>query len=374
MEVTKEQILEKLGIIQYPGKNADIVSLKMVTGLEVNGSKVSLTLTFPEANSPFEKSLTKAIEATLKLVDANLQVEIKTAGKVQVQPLAVEKETPLKNVKNIIAIASGKGGVGKSTITANLAIALAKTGAKVGVLDADIYGPSMPKMFGIEGARPSIEKIDGKDKIHPIDSYGVKVLSIGFFVNAEDPLIWRGSMATNALNQFINDVVWGDLDYLLFDLPPGTGDIHLTMVQGLPVTAAVVVSTPQDVALADAIKGINMFKTESINVPLLGLVENMAWFTPEELPDNKYYIFGKEGCKKLADERNIPLLGQIPLVQSIREGGDSGVPTAADEKSIMGKAFAELTEKVLEQLEIRNTTMAETKKVEIKEGAGCSTH
>ena len=374
MSVTKEQILEKLSIVQYPGKNADIVSLKMISGLAVKDNKVSLTLMFPEAKSPFEKSLTKAVEATLKLIDPSLEVSVKTNITVPVQPLAVEKEVPLKNVKNIIAIASGKGGVGKSTITANLAIALAKTGAKVGVLDADIYGPSMPKMFGIEGARPTIEKIDGKDKIHPIESYGVKVLSIGFFVNAEDPLIWRGSMATNALNQFINDVIWGDLDYLLFDLPPGTGDIHLTMVQGLPVTAAVVVSTPQDVALADAIKGINMFKTESINVPLLGLVENMAWFTPEELPENKYYIFGKEGCKKLAEDRNIPLLGQIPLVQSIREGGDAGVPAAADENSIMGKSFAVLTQKVLEQLDIRNSTMDATKKVEMQEGAGCSTH
>ncbi len=374
MSVTKEQILEKLSIVQYPGKNADIVKLNMVTGLSVKDNKVSMTLTFPEAKSPFEKSLIKAVEATLKLIDASIEVEIKTASKVAVQPLTVEKETPLKDVKNIIAIASGKGGVGKSTITANLAIALAKTGAKVGILDADIYGPSMPKMFGIEGAKPTIEKVNGKDMIRPVESYGVKVLSIGFFVNAEDPLIWRGSMATNALNQFINDVIWGELDYLLFDLPPGTGDIHLTMVQGLPVTAAVVVSTPQDVALADAIKGINMFKTESINVPLLGLVENMAWFTPEELPDNKYYIFGKDGCKKLADDRNIPLLGQIPLVQSIREGGDSGVPSAADEKSVMGQAFASLTTQVLAQLEIRNSTMGATKKVEIKEGAGCSTH
>ncbi len=374
MSVTKEQILEKLSIVQYPGKNADIVKLNMVTGLSVQDNKVSMTLTFPEAKSPFEKSLTKAVEATIKLIDANISIEIKTASKVAVQPLAVEKETPLKDVKNIIAIASGKGGVGKSTITANLAIALAKTGAKVGILDADIYGPSMPKMFGIEGAKPTIEKVNGKDMIRPVESYGVQVLSIGFFVNPEDPLIWRGSMATNALNQFINDVIWGELDYLLFDLPPGTGDIHLTMVQGLPVTAAVVVSTPQDVALADAIKGINMFKTESINVPLLGLVENMAWFTPEELPENKYYIFGKDGCKKLAEDRNIPLLGQVPLVQSIREGGDSGVPSAADEKSVMGKAFASLTTQVLKQLEIRNSTMEATQKVEIKEGAGCSTH
>ena len=374
MSVTREQVLEKLGIVQYPGKNNDIVSLNMVSDLKIEANKVSLKLVFSEAKSPFEKSLTKAVEATLKLLDSSLEVEVKTNATVPVQKMSIEKENPLKDVKNIIAVASGKGGVGKSTITANLAIALAKTGAKVGILDADIYGPSMPKMFGIEGARPTIEKINGKDKIHPVDSYGVKVLSIGFFVNAEDPLIWRGSMATNALNQFINDVIWGELDYLLFDLPPGTGDIHLTMVQGLPVTGAVVVSTPQDVALADAIKGINMFKTESINVPLLGLVENMAWFTPEELPENKYYIFGKEGCKKLAEDRKIPLLGQIPLVQSIREGGDAGVPAAADEKSIMGQAFAALTTEVIKQLEIRNSTMGATQIVQIKEGAGCSSH
>ncbi|MBN2668954.1 MAG: Mrp/NBP35 family ATP-binding protein [Bacteroidales bacterium] len=374
MQVTKEQVLEKLSIVQYPGKNKDLVSLGMVTELTIDGHKVSLTLTFPEAKSPFENSLKKAIEATLKLIDSSLEIEIKSNSKVQVQSMKVEKENPLKDVKNIIAVASGKGGVGKSTIAANLAIALAKTGAKVGLLDADIYGPSIPKMFNVEGQRPTIEKINGKDKINPVENYGVKVLSIGFFVNPEDPLIWRGSMATNALNQFINDVTWGELDYLLFDLPPGTGDIHLTMVQGLPVTASIVVSTPQDVALADAIKGINMFKNESINVPLLGLVENMAWFTPEELPNNKYYIFGKEGCKKLAEERNIPLLGQIPLVQSIREGGDQGTPAALDETSITGKAFKDLTDAVLTQLEIRNTTMNPTKQVEIKEGAGCSTH
>ncbi len=375
MQVTKEQVLEKLGAIQYPGKNKDIVSLNMVTELNINDNKVSLTLTFSEAKSPFENSLKKAIEATLKLIDANIEVEIKTVSKVQVEPMAVEQEQPLAKVKNIIAIASGKGGVGKSTVSANLAIALAKTGAKVGLLDADIYGPSIPKMFNVENEKPTVEKVNGKDMINPVVSYGVKVLSVGFFINPEQPLIWRGSMATNTLNQFINNVLWEDLDYLLFDLPPGTGDIHLTMVQGLPVTASIVVSTPQDVALADAIKGINMFKNPSINVPLLGLVENMAWFTPEELPDNKYYIFGKEGCKKLAAEKNIPLLGQIPLVQSIREGGDYGTPVALDENTPTGKAFKALSEKVLEQLEIRNTTMAPTKKVEINENAeGCSSH
>lgn len=374
MSVSQKQIIEKLSIVQFPGKNSDIISLKMVSNIEIKDKKVSLNLTFAEAKSPFEKSLTKAIEATIKLIDAELEVEIKTLSKVGVTPLQTEKERPLKGVKNIIAIASGKGGVGKSTVSANLAIALAKTGAKVGLLDADIYGPSIPKMFNVEDEKPTIEKVNGKDMIHPVESYGVKVLSVGFFVNPEEPLIWRGSMATNALNQFINDVIWGDLDYLLFDLPPGTGDIHLTMVQGLPVTAAVVVSTPQDVALADAIKGINMFKTDAINVPLLGLIENMAWFTPEELPENKYYIFGKDGCKKLAEEKNIPLLGQIPLVQSIREGGDKGVPAAADENSVNGKYFTAITEQVLKQLEIRNSTMEATKKVEMQEGAGCATH
>lgn len=373
MDVTKEQVLEKLKTIQYPGKNSDIVSLNMVTELAINQNKVSFKLVFTEAKSPFENSIKKSCEATIKLLDASLEVEITTHSKVGVKPLTVKKDHPLKNVKNIIAVASGKGGVGKSTISVNLAIALAKTGAKVGLLDADIYGPSIPKMFNVEDQKPTIEKIDGKDMINPIESYGVKVLSVGFFVDKESPLIWRGSMATNALNQFINDVLWGDLDYLLFDLPPGTGDIHLTMVQGLPVTGAIVVSTPQDVALADAIKGINMFKTKQINVPLLGLVENMAWFTPEELPDHKYYIFGKEGCKRLAEERNIPLLGQIPLVQSIREGGDTGVPVAVDETSVLGQAFAELTRKVIEQVEIRNSTMEATKKVEIADGAGCST-
>jgi len=372
MSVTKEQILEKLSLIRYPGGNEDIVKLKMVTDVKIDGDKISVSLTFPKADDPYVSSLTKACEATIKLLGAQLQVEVKSNNKVNVNPLSVKPEPPLKEVKNIIAIASGKGGVGKSTVSANLAVALAKTGAKVGLLDADIYGPSMPKMFNIEKARPEIFKKDGKDKIRPVESYGVQVLSIGFFVNVEDPLIWRGSMATNALKQFINDVEWGALDYLLIDLPPGTGDIHLTMVQNLAITGAIVVSTPQDVALADAIKGINMFKSESINVPLLGLIENMAWFTPEELPDNKYYIFGKDGCKSLAEQRNIALLGQIPLVQSIRENGDKGRPSAMDENSPTGKAFMELAQETIKQLEIRNKTMDPTTMVEIKEGAGCS--
>ncbi len=365
MQITKNQIIEHLKSVQYPGKKQDIVSLNVVKDIQIEGQKVLVYIEFPQAKNPFEKSLSKGIEATLKLLDESLEVEVHIIRKQNTEPKKQVAEHPLKDVKNIIAIASGKGGVGKSTISSNLAIALAKTGAKVGLLDADIYGPSIPKMFGVEDARPTVEEVNGQDIIQPVEKYGVKILSIGFFVDAENPLIWRGSMATNALNQFINNVAWGDLDYLLFDLPPGTGDIHLTMVQGLPVTGAIVVSTPQEVALADAIKGINMFKTENINVPILGLVENMAWFTPEELPENKYYIFGKGGCKKLAEQRGITLLGQVPIVQSIREGGDLGAPVAADSESILGQSFADLAGKVIEQTKLRNETMAPTQKVEI---------
>ena len=375
MSYTREQILETLGKVRYPEKNNDIVSLNMVSDLLVEGKKISFTLIFPNSNSPFEKSLVKACEATIKaLAGADAIINIKTAGKVAVAPMGAQAEKPLKQVKNMIAVAPGKGGVRKSTVSVNLAVALAKTGAKVGILDADIYGPSIPKMFKAEDMRPAIEKINGKDTIIPVENYGVKMLSIGFFVNPEDALIWRGSMATNALKQLINDAKWDDLDYLILDLPPGTGDIHLTMVQTIPVTGAIIVSTPQDVAIADAIKGISMFKNETINVPLLGFVENMAWFTPDELPDNKYYLFGKEGVKNLAKERNIKLLGQIPIVQSIREGGDNGEPAALDADSITGKAFKELAASVVEALELRNSTIEETRKVEIDPNAGCSTH
>ncbi|MCG8375511.1 MAG: Mrp/NBP35 family ATP-binding protein, partial [Chlorobiales bacterium] len=258
------------------------------------------------------------------------------------------------------------GGVGKSTVTSNLAVALAKAGYSVGLLDADIFGPSVPIMFQTEDAKPVLEKIDGKDKIIPVEKYGVKMLSIGYFVNPDDALIWRGAMATNAIRQLINDGNWGELDYLLIDLPPGTSDIHLTIVQTISITGAVIVSTPQNVALADAVKGVSMFQSKNIQVPVLGLVENMAWFTPAELPDNKYYIFGKDGGSKLANKMGIPLLGQIPLVQSIREGGDSGEPAALNEGSVTGLAFAELAQKVVERVEIRNATMPETKIVEMK--------
>ncbi len=373
MNYTKDQITEALGKIRFPDKNQDIVSLNMVSDLKVEENKISFLLVFPKANSPFEKSMVKACEATLKaLVGADIEVEIKTTGKVVAAPLKSPEEKALSGVKNIIAIASGKGGVGKSTVSSNLAVALAKTGAKVGLLDADIYGPSIPKMFKVESARPTIEKVNGKDMINPVESYGVKILSIGFFVNLEDALIWRGSMATNALKQFITDTIWGDLDYLLIDLPPGTGDIHLTMVQTIPVNGAIIVSTPQDVAIADAIKGISMFKNESINVPILGFVENMSWFTPEELPNNKYYIFGKDGLKNLAEERGIELLGQIPLVQSVREGGDTGNPAAVDENSVIGSAFKGLAASVVNSLDKRNKELGATKVVEIDPNASCS--
>ena len=373
MSYTREQILEALGKVRYPEKNQDIVSLNMVGDLTVDEKSVSFTLIFPTANSPFEKSLMKACEATIKaIVGSDAVVNIKTAGKVPVQAMKVEEEKPLKNVKNIIAVASGKGGVGKSTVSVNLAVALAKTGAKVAILDADVYGPSVPKMFKMESARPMLEKINGKDMIIPVENYGVKMLSIGFFVNPDDALIWRGSMATNALKQLINDASWGELDYMLIDLPPGTGDIHLTMVQTLSVTGAVIVSTPQPVAIADAIKGISMFKNDSINVPLLGMIENMAYFTPEELPDNKYYIFGKDGVKNLTEERGVNFLGQIPIVQSIREGGDNGEPAALDENTITGKAFKDLAANVIVALDERNKTLDPTKKVEIDPNASCS--
>jgi len=268
-------------------------------------------------------------------------------------------------VKNIIAISSGKGGVGKSTVAANLAVALAKLGYKVGLLDADIFGPSIPKMFAEEEARPVMKKVGERELISPVEKYGVKILSIGFFVHKSDALVWRGTMASNALKQLISDANWGELDYFLIDLPPGTSDIHLTLVQTLAVTGAIVVTTPQEVALADARKGVNMFTGEKIHVPVLGLVENMSWFTPAELPEKKYYLFGKEGGKRLAEELHIALLGQIPVVQSICEGGDAGKPVALDENSITGMAFQDLARQTVEQVKFRNEHLAATKKVNV---------
>lgn len=289
-------------------------------------------------------------------IKGNITVDAKQAARPEPDKL-------LPEVKNIIAVSSGKGGVGKSTVAANLAVALALQGHKVGLLDADIFGPSQPKMFNVEEARPYMVEVGGRELIEPAANYGVKLLSIGFFINKEDAVLWRGAMASNALKQLIGDANWGDLDYFLIDLPPGTSDIHLTMVQTLAITGAIVVSTPQEVALADARKGISMFTGEKINVPVLGLVENMSWFTPAELPENKYYLFGKEGGKRLAEELNIPLLGQIPIVQSICEGGDSGKPVALNPDSITGQAFQKLAENVVKQIDYRNEHLDPTKRV-----------
>ena len=367
MTITQQQIVEALTHVRYPGTGNDIVSSGMLqqTSIRIEGNSVSFSIVFDKPNDPFAKSVVKAAEqAILTYVDE--QVDIK--GKVEAIVKEVPKPKPtaiLPNVKNIIAVSSGKGGVGKSTVSSNLAIALAGLGYKVGLLDADIHGPSVPKMFGLESERPTIEEVDGRNIITPLERYGVKLLSMGFFVDPDQALVWRGSMASNALKQMITDATWGELDYFVMDLPPGTGDIHLTLVQTLGITGAIVVTTPQDVALAEARKGVNMFLGDKVNVPVLGLVENMAWFTPAELPENKYYIFGKDGGLKLAEELGVRLLGLLPLVQSIREGGDAGKPIAADENSLTGQAFRDLAVKVVERVDFRNASFDATKKVEM---------
>jgi len=365
MEAMREKVIEALKHVNDPDLKRDLVSLNMINNVVVDGKKVSFDVVLTTPACPLKDVIREdCVAAIHKYVGEDYTVEIKFDSRVSSK--RKDTERLLKGVKNIIAVASGKGGVGKSTIAANLAVALSRTGARVGLLDADIYGPSMPLMFRLEGAEPLGKEKDGKTVILPEEQYGVKILSIGFFVKPEQALIWRGAMATNALNQLINDADWGELDYFIIDLPPGTGDIHLTMVQTLPVTGAVIVSTPQEVALADARKAFSMFNQKEINVPILGLVENMAWFTPEELPENKYYIFGKEGGKKLAAESGVVLLGQIPIVQSIREGGDTGNPVALDGKSAMGKAFDKLAASVAQQIAIRNAQLEPTKIVEIK--------
>lgn len=363
MSFSKEEVLRALGNVIHPEYEKDIVELGMVEDLKVEGKKISFSLALKKSNDPFVNSLRNA---SINAIRTHLGEDAEIIGNIEVKgstPLL--EQGPLNQVKNIIAIASGKGGVGKSTVSANLAVSLAAMGYQVGLIDADVYGPSIPKMFAVEDARPVLDKIDGKDRIIPVEKYGVKLLSIGFFVDQKDALVWRGPMATSALKQLINDGNWGALDYLLIDLPPGTGDIHLTMVQTISVTGALIVSTPQAVALADAIKGISMFTGKHVNVPVLGLVENMAWFTPAELPENKYYIFGKEGCKQLAAANNLPLLGQIPLVQSIREGGDDGRPVALNADSQTAIAFTELAHKVVKRVAERNAEMAPTEIVKI---------
>ena len=345
-------ILDALTHVRYPGTGKNIVEMGMIEDdIRIDGNKVSFSIVFSKVNDPFAKSVVKAAEQAI-LTYISKEVEI--VGNISMKFPEVKKkdDNPLPGGKNIIAVSSGKGGVGKSTVAANLAMSLKNAGFKVGLLDADIFGPSIPKMFGIEDAKPmATQNEDGKYIIEPIEQYGIKILSIGFFVAPEDAIIWRGGMASNAVKQLINDANWGELDYFVVDLPPGTSDIHLTMVQTVKFTGAIVVSTPQKVALADAVKGIQMFENDKINVPILGLVENMAWFTPADHPDEKYYIFGNGGCAQLAKDKGVELLAQIPLVQSICESGDAGAPISFDRYSITGQAFANLAKRITEILE-----------------------
>ena len=358
-------ILDALRHVRYPGTGEDLVTAGMVEDdLRIDGMNVSFSLIFDKPNSPFLKSVIKAAE---KAIHTYVSPEVIVAITAKMPEAKTRQEEPiLPQVKNTLAIFSGKGGVGKSTVSANLAIALTQAGYKVGLLDADIFGPSQPKMFGCEDERPVLEDVDGQELIAPVERFGVRMLSIGFFVNKESPVLWRGSMASNALKQLLTETNWGELDYLLIDLPPGTSDIHLTLVQTLGLTGALIVTTPQQVALADAIKGVGMFLDEHVQVPILGLVENMAWFTPAELPQNKYYIFGRDGGKELAEELDIPLLGQIPLIQSICECGDGGEPIATQRDSLMGIYFRTLARNVVEQIERRNAEQAPTQRVELQ--------
>ena len=367
MTLYPKLITDALATVMYAGTKKNIIESGMLADdVRIDGMKVTITLLFPKETDPFLKSTLKAAESAIHYhVSKDVEVEIKTEFASKPRP---EVGKLLPQVKNIVAVSSGKGGVGKSTVSANLAIALARLGYKVGLLDADIFGPSMPKMFNVENARPYASKVDGRDLIEPVEQYGVKLLSIGFFVNAETATLWRGSMASNALKQLIADTNWGELDYFILDTPPGTSDIHLTLLQTLAIAGAVIVSTPQNVALADARKGIDMYRNEKVNVPILGLVENMAWFTPAELPENKYYIFGKDGVKQLAEEMQTPLLAQIPLVQSICENGDKGTPAAMNADTTTGQAFINLAQAVVTVTNRRNKEQSPTKIAEIKKG------
>jgi ATP-binding protein involved in chromosome partitioning len=373
MKLDKKEILSALETITVAGEGKNMVESGAVKNVLIFGNEVIVELVI---SSPALHIKKRAEDDIRKLIqekfspDAEVKVNIKVETPSQNPNQIKGKSIP--GIKNIIAVASGKGGVGKSTVTANLAVSLAKMGFSVGVLDADIYGPSMPIMFDVANAKPLSVQVDGKSKMKPIENYGVQLLSIGFFTSPSQAVIWRGPMASKALNQMIFDADWGDLDFLLLDLPPGTGDIHLSIVQALPITGVVVVSTPQVVALADARKGVSMFLSEAINVPVLGIIENMAYFTPKELPDNKYYIFGKEGAKNLAEELKVPFLGEVPIVQSIREAGDYGRPAAMQTESIIGTVFEEITRNVVQEVVNRNENLPATEAVKITTMAGCS--
>ena len=362
MALNQSDIIKALGTVNDPDLNKDLVTLNMVKDVSVSGDKISFTVVLTTPACPLKEKIRQDCEdAVRKVAGDNIQLEIRMTSSVTTLR---DSALLLQGVKNIIAIASGKGGVGKSTVTTNLAVALAQSGAKVGLIDADIFGPSIPVMFNCEREQPEVKSVNGKNIIVPLEQYGVKLISIGFLTPPESAIVWRGPMASAALKQFIGDADWGELDYLLIDLPPGTSDIHLTLVQTVPVTGAVIVTTPQKVALADAMKAMAMFKQPQINVPVLGVVENMAYFTPDELPDNRYFIFGKDGGKSMAEKFGVPLLGQIPLVQSIRESGDSGLPAVMKE-GITATAFRNLAESLARQVAIRNATFTSTKKVEL---------
>jgi len=374
MQIKKAAVLEALSKISAPGEGVNLVESGAVTNVQIFGDEVTVDISI--ANPSLQARKKTEVEV-LKIIHSEVYEKAKITVNVKVvtPPKAASNEIkgkPIPGIQNIVAIASGKGGVGKSTVTANIAVTLAKMGFKVGVLDADIYGPSIPLMFDVSAEKPLAVNIDGKSKMKPVENYGVKVLSIGFFTQPNQAVIWRGPMAAKALNQMIFDAHWGELDFLLLDLPPGTGDIHLSIMQSLPVTGAVVVSTPQEVALADARKGVAMFMQEAINVPVLGVVENMAYFTPEELPVNKYYIFGKEGAQNLASDLKIPFLGEVPLVQSIREAGDVGRPAALQEEGPLKEAFEEITRNVVRELVVRHTDLPPTEAIKITTMAGCS--
>ena len=374
MQIKKAAVLEALSKISAPGEGKNLVESGSVTNVQVFGDEVSVDITI---GNPSLQARKKTEVEVLKIIHsevyekAKITVQVKASAAAKPQTNEI-KGKPIPGIQNIVAVASGKGGVGKSTVTANLAVTLAGMGFKVGVLDADIYGPSIPLMFDVALQKPLAVNIEGKSKMKPVENYGVKVLSIGFFTQPNQAVIWRGPMAAKALNQMIFDAHWGELDFLLLDLPPGTGDIHLSIMQSLPVTGAVVVSTPQEVALADARKGVAMFMQEAINVPVLGVVENMAYFTPAELPDHKYYIFGEKGAEHLATDMNIPFLGAVPLVQSIREAGDVGRPAALQEGGPLKEAFEDITRNVVTQLVSRHTDLPPTEAIKITTMAGCA--
>jgi ATP-binding protein involved in chromosome partitioning len=353
--MTDNEVLKALSGVQEPDLKKDLVTLNMVRDIVIDGESISFTVILTTPACPLKEKIAADCVKAIKNINPAANIEVNFDSSTTT--IRADKSTVLPGVKNIIAVVSGKGGVGKSTVSANLALALAQGGAAVGLMDADIYGPSVPIMFGVRGERPQMADIDGKGMILPLERYGIKLLSIGLLVDEKNAVVWRGPMASSAIRQFITDVNWGELDYLVIDMPPGTGDIHLTLVQTAPVTGIVVVTTPQDVALADARKGIAMFGQAQMNVPIIGLVENMSYFTPAELPTHKYYIFGKEGGKRLADEYDIPFLGQIPLVQAIREGGDIGVPIMMGDDIITKEAFSEFAGIVARSVSMRNAHM-----------------